>query len=568
MADDFSDISSLLQQTAEEARKKKEETLTKKSENVEDIFSEWDFTKEGEAISEEEDIVPFDTALDAFKKKKKEIPLRTKLIIIALVSGVIGMLIYYFYVMPFIYNLFLEKVENYIKKDDIASAEKNFELASKFRFNFEAEIGDFIEILLKNNDTFYAKKYIDKLLSYNKNSEVGLDYLIKYYIATDKINAAEEAAQQYMNKHKFSYKLSFNKAEIAYKKGKIDEAIKLYTQTYLLKSDYLEPYLKLRRIYIDNKMYRKVIDMQTYIDALKQKPPMDFEAYFDVGRAYFYLAFTEEGISKQEKEGLLIKARDNFERCIRLKPRESELYLYIGSIYEYLSNYEYALRYYSEYLKLKPTDANAYANIGIIYFKNKNVKEAVKHLQAAIRIDDSLIKAHYYIAHLFLYEFDDYPNAINEYKKVLLSDEREKYDNLNFHLATAYLKNRDYDMAINYYTELYKNNQNDIDVIYNLGLAYLLNNKAKIAIDFFEKLKDKLSYKPEFFNNLAVAYEVLNNEKEALKNYWKTIEILEQSGQLNKYPFLANNFQRYINKKSYTQLENIVDMNLRLKPIR
>lgn len=568
MADELNDISLLLQQTAAEVRKKKEESLTAKSQEVEDIFSEWDFSKDTTAgAGIEEDVVPFGTALSSFKKKKKEVSFQTKLILVACCSGIIGVIIYYYYLMPLLYENIMQKVERYVIENRIDKADSQFDIASIFRFNSEEELGDYINILLKHNQLNIAKKYIDKMLIINKESEIGLDYLIKYYIKSDQINLAEKYDQEYMNKHKASYKLFFNRAEIALRKGQIDEAIKNYTNSYIMKDDYLEAYLKLRKLYVENKMYQKVIEMQNYIEGLPQPPQPDYNTYFDLGIAYYNLSRSEgdRKTTAQERDILLKKAKDYFEKCTHSNPHAPFPYWILGTIYEDIMNYELALKNYTEYSKLKPNDAKAYASLGILYYKNHNIKEAVKNLQKATILDPSLIRAHYYTGHLFLYEFDDAENAVNEYNKVLNSN--EKVNDLLFHLGVAYFKNKNYEKSVKFFSEYLNSKENDLDANYNMAVAYILNNKPVEALTYFNIVSKKLEENPKYYNNVAACYELLNQEKDAVKNYWKAMQILEATNSLKDNPFIYNNFKRYISKAPYTKIEEIVDLNLRLKPV-
>ncbi len=72
MPDDFNDISALLQQTADEARKKKEETSAE-AEEVEDIFSEWDFSKDTENMGDMQSLQTSRTSLSTDTKRRKSL---------------------------------------------------------------------------------------------------------------------------------------------------------------------------------------------------------------------------------------------------------------------------------------------------------------------------------------------------------------------------------------------------------------------------------------------------------------------------------------------------------------
>ncbi len=565
MADDFSDISALLQQTADEARKKKEETSG--DSEVEDIFSEWDFSKDSEESSEmDDDVVPFGDALSAFKKKqKKQIPYSVKVAFVASIAGIIGLWIYYSFLMPLIYKRMMVNVEADIARGEVQESAKLFNLASVFKFDYENELGEYIYQLLKYKQFPSAKKNIDKILYLYEDSEIGLDSLAKYYIATDKLNLAEESIQQYIIAHKESYKLNFNKGEIAYKKGKIDEAVKFYTNSYLMKSDYHDPFVRLRQIFVENKNYKKVIEMQNYIDALLSPPPPDYITYLHLGTAYYYMAY-ESDVSVTIQKNMLKLSQSYFEKCIAANPNEPIPYWMLGQINEYFYNFDNALKNYSEYLRLKPNDANAYAALGIIHYKNNNLKEAVKNLQKAVKMDPTLVKAHYYIGNLFMYEFDNYPNAISEYLIVLNSNEKQK--DLLFHLAGAYFKNKEFKNSIKYYNDYLIKYKGDLDSYNNLALAHVHFKEPKQALKYYKLYLKSARENADIYNNMGVCHEILNEERFAIRYYWKAMAILEQEDAIKDGLLPQMNFKRFMSKDSYKEIEDVIALNIKTKPIR
>lgn len=575
MADDFSSITNLLQQSAETTRKKKEEEMKSSSTEVEDIFSDWDFSEEDDSFDDDSpDVIPFDTAIGAFKKKKKKISDRAKLILIALSSGMVAVIVYLIVMMPIVYNIYLNLIKRSVLDNNLELAQKRFNISSIFNFNHRQNIADFVDILFDqehiDNETLgLAKRKIDMLvppspteiegqkLQIIVDCELGLERIIRYYIITGNYNMAENAIEDYITFHRENYKVGYYRGKIAYKQGNIHEAIEHYTTSFLYKPDFLEVYVILRRLYVKTENWDNVFLMQNHYIRNLTDDFKDYDYFYDIANAFYFLGIEENN------NNYIDRAQEYFQECIKLKPDDFYSIWKLALINDRFENYEEAISFYNRYKQLRTNDPKVHINLGIIYYyklDKPNIREAVRNFQQAVTINPDEFEAYYHIANLFLFEFDNYPNAIKNYHKAL--EGGYFFDDIYFQLATAYLKNNDFPNAISYYNRFLLDNENDRDTLNNLALAKIQNQNFNEAIHIYSNFLAIHAPDDKVYNNLGVIYELMNAEEEAIRNYWLGVELLDSKNKLGADPLVHNNFRRFMSRLPYENIENVLDYNI------
>ena len=63
---------------------------------------------------------------------------------------------------------------------------------------------------------------------------------------------------------------------------------------------------------------------------------------------------------------------DDYNKAVRLKPNDAEVYHDRGLVYSYMREYEKAIKDFTEAIRLKPDHAAAYGNRGATYFTMGN----------------------------------------------------------------------------------------------------------------------------------------------------------------------------------------------------
>ncbi len=83
-------------------------------------------------------------------------------------------------------------------------------------------------------------------------------------------------------------------------------------------------------------------------------------------------------------EGQLSEAFVEFQKAVRLDPRNKESYNYLGFISARYKKYDEAVRYYKQALSIDPDYSEALNNLGVVYVETGNWDEAVKCFKAAL----------------------------------------------------------------------------------------------------------------------------------------------------------------------------------------
>ncbi len=99
--------------------------------------------------------------------------------------------------------------------------------------------------------------------------------------------------------------------------------------------------------------------LEKKIEALKKQieiNPNDYEAYYNMGNAYFYLKEYDN-------------ASTAYQKAIEINPKDAELYYSTGLAYDKLKEYDNAITAYQKAIEINPRDDEAYNNISTAYGK-------------------------------------------------------------------------------------------------------------------------------------------------------------------------------------------------------
>jgi tetratricopeptide (TPR) repeat protein len=167
-------------------------------------------------------------------------------------------------------------------------------------------------------------------------------------------------------------------------------------------------------------------------------------------------------------------------------------------------------------------DADAFTLLGRAYFYAERDAKAIEAFEAALRLDPSLSRAHFFIGLVHRYAGDlesaalsfrraialddtdqdafvelgrtlestgDLVAASEAYKNALAIDERNL--DANFHLATIYGELGDASGAEKHYLAVVEQIPDDVDTNYNLGQLYQNTGQHDLAIKRFEKVVEQ-----------------------------------------------------------------------------
>ncbi len=181
-------------------------------------------------------------------------------------------------------------------------------------------------------------------------------------------------------------------------------------------------------IFMARKMYREAIEM------------------YKTGPADSAVLANKTGIAYHQLLDLP-KAKQSYERALKLKPTYAEAINNLGTIYYATKSYRRAITQYKRALRLEPDSASILSNLGTGYFARKNYELAFTTYQKALALDpdvfehrssmgvllmersvDDRAKFHYYLARTYA-KAGDVEHALIYIRKSLEEGfkEREKF---------------------------------------------------------------------------------------------------------------------------------------------
>ncbi len=161
------------------------------------------------------------------------------------------------------------------------------------------------------------------------------------------------------------------------RQGRLDEAIKHYSEALRLKPDLEEAHNNLGSAL--EKRGRIDEAIKHYLEALRLKPDLE-AAHNNLGNAL-------------EKQGRIDEAIKHYLEALRLKPDYVEAHTNLGNTLQKQGRLDEAIGYYLEALRINPVYEKAHNNLGVTLFHKGNMEEAINHFQEALRIRPDYVDA-------------------------------------------------------------------------------------------------------------------------------------------------------------------------------
>ena len=419
---------------------------------------------------------------------------------------------------------------------------------------------------------YYASGYeFEELYEKGYECAICLEYLGDISLKT---NSNKKIALEFYKKaleiEPNSASINFKIASTLNKMNKCDFAIQYYGRAINLTSD--EIVLKEALLAFENALKRQ---------------PMNSNLYELLGTVY-------------EKFDNYAKTYENYQKAIRLNPKDIFLKYKLGGLFYDTKRYAQALRLYSDILtdnlyesQIRAGKAKSllalnrqgealkeYQVILAIYPDSKQAKLGIYDIFKNDKNLDFIINNFYPLNTSFIPESKFYSdfgtilanakenkNAIELYKKALAKDKKNSQAYLKLYELYE-LEGKD-ELAQNLIIEGYKNLPKDetIKKIYSslnkiskkdqIALHYLTNNEWEKAIKIYEQIEPKT---PEIYITIANCHKNLKNYKLSVENYKKSLELNNKNS--DTYYLLA---LAYLDQKSpvlaQTTLEEAVNLN-------
>lgn len=119
------------------------------------------------------------------------------------------------------------------------------------------------------------------------------------------------------------------------------------------------------------------------------------------------------------------KALSYYQRALKSKPENPDIYSKLSIIMYQLSDTDKAIEYAKSCLKYKPDFAEAHNNLGTYLLKKQNLAESKYHFLQAVNLTPSNIYYRLNLAHIYL-DLGELDKSIAEYKKILELDPKSE----------------------------------------------------------------------------------------------------------------------------------------------
>lgn len=195
--------------------------------------------------------------------------------------------------------------------------------------------------------------------------------------------------------------------------------------------DWLKEGLRLQQL----ERYQGAID--AYKMAIKFQPNF-VDAFYNLGIAYGSLE--DSGVE------LIHKAIWAFKQVIKIKPDFIYAYSALGASYIKQGEYGEALTILTTALRLQPKESNVYYYLGMVSRLTENNESAVEYLQDAVALNPNSVQSSFYLG-LTLMELERYPEACEVLQEVVHS--KPDFAEVHFMLGNLYMeKTGDTDRAV------------------------------------------------------------------------------------------------------------------------
>jgi len=212
----------------------------------------------------------------------------------------------------------------------------------------------------------------------------------------------------------------------------------------------------------------------------------------------------------------------DYDKAIELDPKLAISYKKRGMAYANKGDYDRAIAEYTKAITLKPDDAGAYNCRGVAFSSKGDYEQAIIEYNKAIEIDPELALA-YGNRGVVHSDKNDYEQAIVDYNKAIKLDSESAtfYNNRGF----AFYKQGNHEQAITDYDKAIGIDPESAIVYSNRGVTYSkLGNYERAMADFAKAIE----LNPEsvhVYSNRSSAFYEQGNYEQAMADCSKTIEL-------------------------------------------
>lgn len=403
--------------------------------------------------------------------------------------------------------------------DDFQNAEKTYAkmfLIAPDMNEFRLDYANMLSAQSKNNEAI--EQYNSYIEAYPKDAD-GYINLGALYKRTDKLDLAIENFEK-------AYELAPNDVDTVkdlafcyHRKGEYGKAIKYYDIALLKEpNNYSINYNKAIALHAQENLVESI---KAYEKVLTLKDDETIKTNLTAALIEYGYKLLDDNRTEE--------ARTNFEKAIKLNPKEASGYFGMALAYRVDGEKEAALSYFQKTLDIDPKNeeyVSAYDE-----FKNSLTDNDLERMVSEQSVNKDVEYASLLAKADNLFGNKKYKEALEPYEKAL----KIKPDNKDIMLkiGNIYKNEKDLIKASEYYKMAIDCDERYTDAWFNLGLVYANTNKLKDATDCFDRviaIDNKYTYA---YYALGLAYEYEHNNSKAVENYKKYIQLEKDPGLIS-----------------------------------
>lgn len=230
--------------------------------------------------------------------------------------------------------------------------------------------------------------------------------------------------------------------------------------------------------------------------------------------------------NKFVEAGSLQRAKQEYERAIKIYPKYLDAYYNLGVVCEKLGEKGGAIDQYKHYLEIKPDDADVWNQIGVLYDETGSKKEGRAAYEKSLALNPKYGRAHHNLG-VMLKEDGDLKGAEQHLAMFVKLEEEAGRQNGDAYYSLGILflqESRDKDAKL----LLQKAIDTDPSVPhYNnaMGDTYLVEKRPDLSIVYYQKAIEKDPNYVLAYSGLGDAYAQLKERNKALTSYQKALEL-------------------------------------------
>lgn len=277
---------------------------------------------------------------------------------------------------------------------------------------------------------------------------------------------------------------------------------------------------KIRKTPKDAKLFSQRADLYAEQDNFKEAiNDMSIAIRLDSLNQDYYIKIAEIKLMNADANDAISSLR----HCLKINPKNGEAKLKLANIYYYKQEYASAINELEEIETAKLQTADSYFLKGLIFDEAELYDKAIEYLLLSIEYDNNKWEAYDRIG--LIYAGNSDKKAIDYYETSirLFSDNMD----VRFNAGLVFQQFELYDKAIDEYKYVIKNSNDAQDAHENLGIIYINYKKDynKAINEFTEAIKiDSLDHTAWY--NRGYCYELLKNYKNAETDYRQSLKIL------------------------------------------